>query len=150
MRTLLLVAGLLAVSSAPPAHQKDMELFRYLLDHRSEIRRSVERLADGVETLTESDDPEVAEKIRAHVASMYERLEDGRPIHRRDPLFAEIFRNADAIAMKMEKTEKGIRVRETSSDPYVVKLIQAHADVVSRFLENGYSEMHKNHAVPER
>jgi hypothetical protein len=154
MRSLVLIAGLLTPSilfaQSSTAHHEDMELFHFLLDHRSEIRRSVEVLDDGVETLTESDDLEVAEKIRVHVASMYRRIEEDRPIHRRDPLFAEIFRHADAITMTMEKTEKGIRVRETSTEPYVAKLIQAHADVVSRFIENGRAEMHKNHPVPER
>ncbi len=131
-------------------HQKDMELFHFLLAHGDEIRRTVEELPDGVETLTESDDPEVADQIRAHVRSMYARLEEGRPIHRRDPLFAEIFRHADDIDMTMEPTDKGIRVREASTDPYVVKLIQSHAKVVSAFITNGMAEMRKNHAVPAR
>ena len=41
-----------------------------------------------------------------------------------------------------------MKVRETSSDPYVVKLIRAHAAVVTKFIENGRREMHANHAVP--
>jgi hypothetical protein len=39
---------------------------------------------------------------------------------------------------------------ETSKDAYVVKLLQAHAEVVSAFLANGMSEMMKNHPVPPR
>ena len=132
------------------AHQEDMALFHFLLDHREEIRRSVEELPDGVETLTESDDAEIAGKIREHVRAMYSRLEEGRPIHARDPLFAEIFRHADKIEMTMENTEEGLRVRETSADPYVAKLIKSHAEVVSGFLANGRAEMRKNHPVPER
>jgi len=38
-------------------------------------------------------------------------------------------------------------VIETSQDAYVVKLLQAHAGVVSAFLANGMSEMMKNHPV---
>jgi hypothetical protein len=132
------------------SHREDMALFHFLLDHRGEIRRAVEELPDGVETLTESDAPETVAKLREHVRSMYRRIEEGRPIHRRDPLFAEIFANADKIEMTIEDTERGLRVRETSSDPYVAKLIQSHAQVVSRFLENGYAEMRKNHPLPER
>jgi hypothetical protein len=138
------------MSGAGADHGNDMALFHFLLDHRAEIRRTVTNVPGGVETLTESDVPETAEKLREHVRSMYRRLEDGRPIHARDPLFAEIFRNAEKIEMTMEDTEKGLRVRETSSDPYVAKLIQSHAEVVTRFLENGHSEMRKNHPVPER
>lgn len=131
-------------------HRTDMEVFHFLLDHRNAIERTVKELPDGVETLTESDDPEIASKIREHVRAMYRRLEESRPIHRRDPLFAEIFRHADAIEMTMEETDRGLRVRERSSDPYVVELIQSHARFVSAFIENGRSEMRKNHPVPER
>ena len=106
-------------------------------------------LPDGVETLTESDNPKVTEKLQAHVLSMYRRVEDGRPIHARDPLFAELFRHADRITMQLVKTGKGVRVIETSADPYVAKLIQAHAQVVNRFLQHGRTEMRKNHPLPD-
>jgi hypothetical protein len=43
-----------------------------------------------------------------------------------------------------------VRVIETSQDAYVVKLLQAHAEVVSAFIANGHAEMMKNHAVPPR
>ena len=130
--------------------RSDMMLFHYLLAHREDVRRQVKKLSDGVETLTESDVPEVAGKIQEHVASMYKRLKEGRPIHMmmRDPLFAEIFRNAAKIKMVVEKTPKGVRVKETSDDPQVVALIQAHAEVVNGFIANGHAEMHRNHPVP--
>jgi hypothetical protein len=131
-------------------HRADMEMFHFLLDHREAIERTINELPDGVETLTESDDPEIAAAIREHVRAMYTRLDEERPIHRRDPLFAEIFEHADQIEMTMEETEHGLRVRETSSDPYVAKLIQSHARVVSAFIDNGYAEMRQNHPVPER
>jgi hypothetical protein len=80
------------------------------------------------------------------VRSICSRLE-GRPILSR-PLFAgiPIRTNRDDD----EDTEGGLRVRETSADPYVAKLIKSHAEVVSRFLANGQAEMRKNHPVPER
>jgi hypothetical protein len=136
--------------AADDAHAVDMQLFHFLLDHRAEIRRSVTELPDGVETLTESDVPETASRIREHVRSMYARLQESRPIHARDPLFAETFRHADKIEMTMVETEGGLRVKEISADPYVAKLIKSHAEVVSRFLAEGYAEMRKNHPVPER
>jgi len=131
-----------------PEHRADMALFLYLLDHGDMIQRTVTTLPDGVETVTESDDAEVAAKIREHVAAMYRRVEDNRPIHARDPLFREIFSHADAIDMKMEPTDKGIRVVERSDDPYVATLIKAHAEVVNRFIANGRAEMMRDHAVP--
>jgi hypothetical protein len=126
----------------------DRETFHFLLDHRDDIRRKVTRRKDGVETLTESDDAEVAAKIQEHVVAMHRRVTEPDPIRMRDPLFAAIFRNVDKIDMEIEKTPKGVRVTETSFDPYVAKLIRAHADVVSRFLENGYPEARANHPLP--
>lgn len=131
-----------------PAFMADRELFHQLLRHRDAIRRKVTKTEHGIETLTESDDPEVAVLIQKHVASMKKRVEEGNPIHRRDPLFAEVFRYADKIRVVAEKTEKGIRVTETSDDPYVTKLIQKHADVVSLFIKYGFDEVHRNHELP--
>lgn len=128
----------------------DRDLFHFLLENRARIRRTVKEIPGGVDTLTESEEPKIAAAIRDHVASMYRRVEDGRPIHLRDPLFAEIFRNADKIRMKVEKTDRGVRVRETSEDAYVAKLIRAHAQVVSAFLKNGHAEVMRNHPVPKR
>ena len=126
----------------------DRDVFHFLLANGKKIRREVKNLKDGVETVTESDDPEVAGKIQEHVAAMYVRVETPSPIRMRDPLFAEIFRNTDKIEMKFEETEKGVKAIETSKDPYVAKLIQEHAKVVSLFVKNGFEEAHKNHAVP--
>ena len=104
---------------------------------------------DGVETVTESDDPNVALAIQGHVAAMHRRVEKIQPIHMHDPLFATLFGKASKINMTITNTEKGVRVVETSDDPYVVKLIQAHAAVVSKFVENGFLEARQNHAPPE-
>ena len=126
----------------------DRDVFHSLLQNHEAIRREVKNTENGVETLTESDKPEIAAKIQEHVAAMAKRVEQRRPIHMRDPLFAEVFRHADKIHLKYEKTAKGVRVVETSDDPYVVKLIQAHGGVVSLFVKNGFAEARKNHEVP--
>jgi hypothetical protein len=133
-----------------PEHAADMQLFHQLFDHRSEIDRRVVKRDDGIETVTESANSDVTRLLQTHVASMLARVKDGRPIHRRDPLFAELFRHADQIEATFEMTARGVRVVETSRDAYVVKLLQAHADVVSAFIANGRSEMMKNHPVPAR
>jgi hypothetical protein len=131
-----------------PAFAADRDGFHYLLEHRKDIRRTVKEVAGGVETLTESDDPAVAGKIREHVSAMHARVKTGNGVHYRDPLFAEIFRNYDKITMTVERTPKGAKVTETSADPYVAKLIQAHALVVTKFIENGHAEVMKNHPLP--
>jgi hypothetical protein len=134
---------------ADPEFQTDRNMFHFLLAHRSSINRTVTKLDNGVETVTEADDPKITSVIQDHVRSMYKRVENGHPIHMRDPLFAAIFSNADKISMKVAQTEKGVRVTETSTDPYVARLIQAHADVVNLFVANGQAEVQKNHALPK-
>lgn len=131
------------------AHRADMQVFHFLLDNRAKIVRKVNKISDGVETVTESDDPAIVQKIREHVQSMRGRLEQKKPIHYRDPLFAAVFEHAAEIQMKTEETPKGIKVTETSSNPKVVALIQAHAEVVNLFVQNGREEMHKDHNVPQ-
>jgi hypothetical protein len=127
-----------------------LQVFHQLFDHRTEINRWVLKRQDGVETVTQSENPEVTRLLQTHVASMLARVNEGRPIHLRDPLFAELFRYADRIQARYELTDGGVRMVETSRDAYVVKLLQAHAEVVTAFITNGMSEMLKNHPLPPR
>jgi hypothetical protein len=136
--------------AADEQFEKDHNDFFFLIDHRDSIRRTVKNLPNGIETLTESDQADVAATIQEHVEAMYDRVENVNPIRMRDPLFREIFANAKKIKMDVEHTDHGVRVMETSQDPYVVKLLQEHAKVVSLFIKNGYSELPKNHAAPKQ
>jgi hypothetical protein len=130
-----------------PAHVADMEVFHQLFDHRSEIRRDVTQLRDGVDTLTESDNPKVTALLQRHLDAMVARVHEARPIHQRDPLFREIFANSEHIRMEVRRTAKGVRVIETSEDPYVTKLIKQHAEVIGLFIANGRAEAMKDHPV---
>ncbi|MCA9015922.1 MAG: hypothetical protein KDA77_11375, partial [Planctomycetaceae bacterium] len=130
------------------AHDRDHQDFRFLLTNHQKIKRTVQELPNGVKTLTESNDPQVAAKIQEHVYWMKERIEKKQPIRMRDPLFAELFKHADQIKMAYEKTANGVRVTETSDNPYVAQLIKAHAKTVSGFVERGFPEAMKNHPVP--
>lgn len=133
-----------------PRFIEDREDFHFLLAHRERIRRTVTRRPDGVDTLTESDDPDVAAGIQRHVHAMHSRVREGRGIHLRDPLFRAVFRHAPSVTMEVTDTDHGVRVLETSADPYVASLIQAHADVVSAFIANGHEEVRRDHQPPER
>lgn len=129
-------------------HNEDHEVFRFLLTNHTKIKRDVKEVRDGVETLTESDDPVIAAKIKDHVKWMQYRVEETKPIRMRDPLFAELFRHTDKIKMVVETTEKGVRVKETSADEYVATLIKSHAAAVSGFVAHGFKEAIKDHPVP--
>jgi hypothetical protein len=161
LATLFVAFGVAAVAQPPQgrgmghgrgmmmddSQKADMEVFHQLFDHRTEIRREITSLRDGVDTLTESDNPKVTELLQRHLDSMVARVHEARPIHQRDPLFREIFANSQKIRMDVKRTPKGVRVIETSDDPYVAKLIKQHADVIGLFIQNGRSEAMKDHPV---
>lgn len=128
--------------------RNDMQVFHHLLEHYDDIRRTVKNTETGVETVTESDNPEIAAKIQEHVVAMQKRLEEGRGLRFWDPLFRALFQKSAEISMKVERTEKGVKVTETSKNPQVVPLIQAHARVVSGFVQRGFDEAHESHEVP--
>jgi hypothetical protein len=108
----------------------------------------VTKLANGVQTITESDNAKVTARIVEHTYAMKKRLETNEPIHVCDPIFAALFANASKIQMEIVQTSRGVSVRETSDDADVVKLIQAHADLVTEFVQKGLSTMHRCHAIP--
>ena len=128
---------------------QDRDIFHHLLQHHEKITRTVTLLENGVKTVTESNDPEIAAKIQEHVASMHQRIENGRPIRMWDELYQAVFQDAEKIEMEIENTTGGVTVIETSKDPAVVKLIQAHAEVVSGFAKHGFDEARKNHQPPQ-
>jgi len=130
------------------AFAADRDTFHFLLENHKSIKRTVRKLSNGVETVTESDKPEVAKKIQEHVPAMYERLKSGKGVRYWDPLFAEAFKHGKKMKMAIINTEKGVKVTETSDEAEVVKIIQAHAEVVSKFVEKGFAEAHKAHPVP--
>ncbi len=128
---------------------QDMKTIHALFDDHKKITRTIKKLDNGIETITESDDPKVQALIKEHVATMYKRLANKQPMRTWDPLFAALFKHADKIKMEMTTTAKGIRVVETSDDLYVIKLIQSHAEGVSEFVKEGMSSMHKEHPLPD-
>lgn len=54
------------------------------------------------------------------------------------------------MGLEHEKTKKGVRVTETSGEPYVARWIPKHAEVVSLFLKHGPAEVHRNHETPSK
>lgn len=132
-----------------PAFAADRDTFHFLLENHKAIKRAVKVLKDGVETVTESDTPAVAKKIQEHVPAMYERLKSGKGVRYWDPLFAEAFKHGKKMEMAITNTDKGVKVVETSDDPAVVTIIQAHAEVLTKFVEKGFDEARKEHPLPD-
>ena len=122
-------------------HSDIRDLF---FSHES-IKRTVTNLPDGIRTVTELDDPQVAATIKKHVAEMGKRVEEGRdpglPIE--SAALHSIFRDKDKIKTAYEMTEKGIIVVQTSTDATAVKALQDHAAEVTDLAQRGMVAAHE-------
>lgn len=125
------------------------DTFHALLADHDKIHRAVEEIEGGVATTTLSDDPAIAKTIRVHVRQMQERVANGDGLRHWDPLFVEVFKHHDEIAMAIEDVPGGVVVRETSQNPDVTKLIRAHAKAVSEFAQRGFDRAHEASPIPD-
>jgi hypothetical protein len=126
---------------ADPSFGADMQLVHAMLFNHDKIKRTVTNLPDGIRTITESEDPQVAQAIQAHVASMERRLGDGKEFNLFSPTIPVLFENRDKIKTEVATTEKGSVVTQTSSDSKVVAALQAHAVEVSELARDGMVAM---------
>jgi hypothetical protein len=133
--------GMLTAQDANSA--ADMAVVMNLVHANTKIRRSVTRLPDGIRTVTESDDPRIAQDIKAHVASMSARLNDGKEFNIFSTTLPVIFDNAKNIKSTVEFTDKGAIVTRTSTDAQVVAALQGHADEVSELVKEGPVAFHR-------
>lgn len=121
----------------------DMGLVHDLLMNHTKIKRTVTNLPNGIRTVTESDDPRVAQAIKAHVASMSQRLKDGREFNIFSTTLPVLFENRDKIQSIVEATEKGSVVTRTSADPKVAAALQGHAAEVTELVQDGMVAMRR-------
>lgn len=143
-------AGMMGMGhgSATASEHNDL---REMFSKHDRIKRTVTNLPDGIRTVTESDDPQLAATIKKHVAEMGKRVEEGRdpglPIE--TPALHAIFRHKDKIKSTYEVTEKGVIVVQTSTDADAVKALQEHAaevtDLARRGMVAAHEAMMKNH-----
>ena len=123
----------------------EVEEMRQMFLRHPDIRRSVTNLPDGIVTVTESADAELAGLIASHVTGMIGRLEDGRdpqvPIQ--SETLAILFANRALIRTEIEATETGVRVTQRSDDPATVAALQTHAAEVSDMAARGMQAVHE-------
>ncbi len=153
--------GMMGMSHGSATAAEMDEIHSMLFNHDS-IKRTVTNLANGIRTVTESDDPKMAATIASHVAGMGKRVTEGRdpdlPIQ--SPTLKTIFKNRDKIATNYESTPKGIVVVQTSDDAETVAALQKHAaevtDLANRgmvaahetMMKNAQGMMHRGRPVP--
>jgi hypothetical protein len=121
----------------------DMGIAMNLVHENTKIKRTVTRLPDGIKTVTESDDPKIAQDIKAHVASMSGRLKEGKEFNIFSTTLPVIFDNAKNIKSSVEFTAKGAVVTRTSPDSKVAAALQAHADEVTELVKEGPAAFHR-------
>lgn len=121
--------------------QADMGIVHELLAAHAAIDRTVTNLPNGVHTVTESEDPRVAQYIKQHVGSMDERLVNGEIFNLTSPTIPTIFENADRIHTVIEETPTGVIFTQTTDDPELVPILQAHAQEVSDLVRDGMAAM---------
>jgi len=130
-------------------HRYDQSVFHRLLERHHAIERQLEHIDGGIRAVTTSADPEVVALLQDHVPAMHRRLLENFPLRRWDPLYVEIFENRDRIHMAIELLENGVRVVETSDDPYVAQLIQAHGAAVTGFAAEGHQAAQRPSPLPQ-
>lgn len=145
------VGGMGRGPGAMPGMQEDMSVLHAMFADRGKIKRTVTNLPNGAEAITESEDEAIAKMLKAHVPAMEERVLGNKPLPPMTfhPIFVELIKHAKAYTLTYEETGKGMKVQYQSDDPYVVMLVQEHAKLVSRFIENGMEEIHVPYTLPK-
>lgn len=131
--------------------REDMTTLHAMFADRDKIKRTVTILPDGAETVTESDDEAIVSMIQEHVPAMEERVLGDKPLPPMTfhPIFVGLMKHSEDYTLTYEETAKGMKVKYSADNPYVVMLVQEHAKLVSRFIKNGMSEIHKPYTLPE-
>ena len=122
----------------------EVDELKALFNNFEKLTRSVEMLPNGIKTITETDDKELAIALIGHASGMINRVADQRnpEIPIQSDTLTPIFAGGKSIKTTMETTEKGIVVVQTSDDPEIVKALQKHALEVSDLAARGMEAVH--------
>ena len=110
-----------------------------LLSGHAAIARKVEAVPGGVKTTTMTTTAALVPVLRVHVRQMKAHLEENRPVRLWDPVFRDVFANAESIKLELRDIDGGIEVIETSDDPEAAEAIRAHATKVNAFVAGGHA-----------
>jgi hypothetical protein len=133
--------SMVATGQGDNAFAADMQVVHALLLDHDAITRTVTNLPNGVRTVTESRDPRIATYLKEHVASMNQRLEDGKVFNVASSTIPTLFENADRIHTEITQSPTGVIFTQTTDDPELVPVLQAHAAEVSDLAEEGMIAM---------
>jgi hypothetical protein len=123
------------------AGHMDMSRYMEMFMRHNEINRVVEDIPGGVRTTTESNSPDLAAQLQAHVSSMYSHLEQGAEVACMSQSLPTLFRQANGYRRQLTFTPTGVMAEETADDPALTEAIRAHAREVTGFVQDGMPAM---------
>ena len=126
----------------------DMRAYMEMFRRHSEINRVVEEIPGGVRTVTESDSPELAAQLQAHVASMYSRLAQGQEVMCMSQSLPTLFGNAGSYQRRLTVTPTGVIAEETAREQALTRAIRDHALEVTGFVRDGMPAMMEHMTGP--
>lgn len=137
--------GMQAMLHGPGSTESETLELAAMFHNHADISRTVINLPDGIDTVTESHDPELRAILVSHVVGMIARVEQGRDpqVPVQSPTLDILFENRTLIETVMEPTEHGIRVIQRSNDAATVAALQTHAAEVSVLAARGMMAIHE-------
>ena len=117
----------------------DMRTYMEMFSRHTEINRVVEEIPGGVRTTTESNSPDLAAQLQAHVSSMYSHLGEGAEVMCMSQSSRLCF--AMPAATDLTLTPTGVIAEETADDPAITQAIRDHAREVTGFVRDGMPAM---------
>jgi len=119
----------------------DMSRYMEMFNRHREINRVVEEIPGGVRTTTQSNSPELAAQLQAHISSMYSHLDQGTEVRCMSQSLPTLFRQANNYRRQFTFTPTGVIAEETADDPALTEAIRAHAREVTGFVQQGMPAM---------
>jgi hypothetical protein len=123
------------------ADSVDMSRYMEMFNRHREIDRVVEEIPGGVRTTTQSNSPELAAQLQAHVSGMYAHLDRGIEVSCMSQSLPTLFRRAGGYRRQLTFTATGVIAEETADDPALTETIRAHAREVTGFVQQGMPAM---------
>jgi hypothetical protein len=114
----------------------DMRMYMEMFSRHTEINRVVEEIPGGVRTTTESNSPDLAAQLQAHVSSMYSHLGEGADVMCMSQSLPTLFRNAGGYRRQLTFTPTGVIAEEIADDPAITQAIRDHAREVTGFVRD--------------
>jgi len=108
------------------------------------MSREVTNLPDGIRAVTTADNADLMAVLTSHVTKMIDRVhaDDDPKIIIQSPTLDIFFLRGDEIVTDIDIAENAITVVQTSENSEVVAALQAHAEEVTRMVDQGMEAVH--------